>query len=151
MKSLFMNTITEICKSDYNHKQIEAWISDTKNNINKSYWQDVLTKQFVLIAQQDSKIVGFASLKNANHIDLLYVHKNYQRQGIANQLYSTIEFRTKQKHQSSLTSEVSKTAKPFFEKQNFSVVQKQIVRKNDVSLVNYKMIKSLDKNKTHQK
>lgn len=142
-QKLFVDTIVEICKTDYDNKQIEAWISDTKNNTNGKLWQDILTKQFVLVAQQDNKIVGFATLENGNYIDLFYVHKDYQRQGIANKLYIDIETEVKRQGRTILTADVSKTARPFFEKQNFLVVKEQVVSRKNVNLINYKMTKCL--------
>src|SRR5690625_3027429 len=91
LKKLFIDTVTTICKADYNNEQIEAWISDTKNNVNQERWQNVLTKQFVLVAQHDNKIIGFATLDNGIYIDFLFVHKDYQRQGVADRLYTEIE------------------------------------------------------------
>jgi putative acetyltransferase len=139
-----VDTITEICKADYDIGQIEAWTFDTKNNANKQRWQTILTNQFVLIAQQDNKIVGFATLDNGNYIDLFYVHKDYQRQGIANKLYADIEIEAKRQQQKVLTADVSKTARPFFEKQQFEVVKEQVVTIKKVNLTNYKMSKRLD-------
>lgn len=88
LQKLFVYTITTICKSDYNKQQIEVWASSVDN---KQRWDEIMTKQFVLVAQQDNKIVGFATLDNGNYIDLLYVHKDHQRQGIADKLYAEIE------------------------------------------------------------
>lgn len=144
LQKLFVDTITTICKTNYDNDQIEAWVSDTKSNANRQRWQDTLTKQFVLVAQHDNKIVGFATLDNGNHIDFLYVHKDYQRQGIANKLYAGIEIEAKRQRQKKLTSDVSKTARPFFEKQNFLVVKEQVVNRKNVNLTNYKMTKTLD-------
>lgn len=35
LKNPSITTITEICKNDYSSNQIEAWIYDTKNNVNQ--------------------------------------------------------------------------------------------------------------------
>lgn len=144
LQKLFVDTVTTICKTDYDKDQIEAWVSDTKNNANRQRWQDTLTKQFVLVAQHDNKIVGFATLDNGNYIDFLYVHKDYQRQGIANRLYADIENEAKRQRQTILASDVSKTARPFFERQKFKVVAEQALNKKSVILTNYKMTKTLD-------
>ena len=78
LQMLFLDSITEICKADYSDDQIEAWTSDTKSNKDRQRWVDILTKQFVLVAQINNEIVGFVTLDNGNYIDLLYVHKNHQ-------------------------------------------------------------------------
>jgi putative acetyltransferase len=144
IQKLFLDTITEICKSDYDEDQIEAWTSDTKSNINRQRWIDTLTKQFVLVAQKDNEIIGFITLDNGNYIDFLYVHKNHQRQGIADSLYKNIENEARRQKQTVLTSDVSKTARPFFEKVGFEVIIKQIVVRQSVELTNFKMKKKIE-------
>lgn len=141
LQKLFVNTVTSICKTDYDHEQIEAWVSDTNTNANRQRWLDVLTNQYVLVAQYVNKIIGFASLENGHHIDFLYVHKDHQRQGVATTLYATIESEAKRQQEVILTAEVSKTALSFFEKQAFKVVTKQSVKIKGVFLTNYKMMK----------
>ncbi|MHA7830073.1 MAG: GNAT family N-acetyltransferase [Flagellimonas sp.] len=139
LQKLFLDTITEICKADYNDNQVEAWISDTKSNTNRQRWVDTLTKQFVLVAQIDNEIIGFIALDNGNYIDFLYVHKNHQRQGIADSLYKKVENEARRQKQTILTANVSKTARPFFEKVGFEVVKKQTVVRQNVELMNFKM------------
>lgn len=140
LQKLFVETITTICIADYNKQQIEAWISSVKNN---QRWHEIIIQQFVLIAQRKNKILGFVTLDNKNHVDFLYIHKDYQRQGIASKLYAKIEDEAKQLKQSELTANVSKTARAFFEKNGFKVLKKQKVNINGIKLTNYKMTKSL--------
>lgn len=147
LQKLFLETIIEICKADYNDKQINAWTFDTKSNRNKQRWINILTKQFVLVAHINNEIVGFVTLDNGNYIDLLYVHKNHQRHGIAYSLYEKIENEAKRQNQSSLTSNVSKTARPFFEKVGFEVTKDQTVVRQNVKMTNYKMEKKINPNR----
>lgn len=141
LQKMFVDTVTTICNADYDKQQIEVWTSGIDN---KQRWNDIVTKQFVLVAQQDNKIVGFATLDNGNYIDLLYVHKDHQRQGIAGKLYADIETEARRLKQTTLTSDVSKTARPFFESNGFKVLTEQIVNKKGIDLINYKMTKILD-------
>lgn len=142
MQKLFVDTITAICKTDYDSDQISAWTSGVNN---KQRWDDILTKQFVLVVQHVDKIVGFATLDNGNYIDFFYVHKDYQRQGIAQRLLDDIETEAKRLKQTTLTSDVSITARPFFEKNDFNVLREQTVQLKNVIMTNYKMIKHLTK------
>ena len=141
LKQLFADTVTTICNADYNKQQIEVWTSGIDK---KQRWEDIMTKQIVLVAQHTDKIVGFTTLDNGNYIDLLYVHKDHQRQGIAQQLLNGIETEARRLKQTTLTSDVSKTARPFFEKNDFKVLTEQIVNKKGIDLINYKMTKTLD-------
>lgn len=136
---MFVDTIRNICKKDYNSEQIDVWTSGIENG---QRWQDIMTKQFVLIAQDNVNITGFCTLDN-NCIDLLYVHKDYQRHGIAHRLYTDIEKEAKQQGYLELTADVCKTAKPFFEKAGFKVLNEQKVNVKGVELTNFKMTKAI--------
>ncbi|KAF2334287.1 GNAT family N-acetyltransferase [Flavobacterium daemonense] len=140
MKELFIQTIQSVCKNDYNPEQINVWVSGAKIT---QRWIDVVEKQFVLLAIIENKIAGFGTLKDGNYIDFFFIHKDFQRQGIANKIFAELELEAKKHHSKIITSDVSITAKPFFEKKGFVVKaeQKNIVQ--DVEIINYKMEKEL--------
>ena len=140
MKLLFAETITDVCKEDYNNEQIEVWKSGTEN---EERWLKVIEKQHILIAVSENKMIGFCTLDQGNYIDLIFVHKDYQHQGIAKALYTQIEQEALQQEESILNADVSKTAKPFFEKMGFKVNAEQTVHLKGVDLINYKMSKNL--------
>lgn len=138
MKQLFVDTIHSVCKDQYNESQLSAWSSSSQND---QRWQELISTQYVLIAELNDKIVGFASLKDGNYIDFFYVHKDFQRKGIAKELLLRIESEAASYGTLVLTSDVSMTAKPFFEKNGFLVVKEQENLRKDVVLINYKMMK----------
>lgn len=140
MKELFVQTIQSVCKNDYNPDQINTWVSGAENT---QRWIDVIEKQFVLLAIIENKIAGFGTLKDNNYIDFFFIHKDFQRQGIANKIFTELELKAKNHHSKSITSDVSITAKPFFEKKGFAVetIQKNIVK--GIEIINYKMEKEL--------
>lgn len=141
MQELFVQTIESVCTNDYNPDQINAWISGVKNT---ERWIEVITTQFVLLAIAENKITGFGTLKNGNYIDLFYIHKDFQRKGIAQRILNELELEAKNQHAQIITSDVSITAKPFFEKNGFVVKaeQKNIIL--DIEIINYKMEKELN-------
>ena len=141
LQQLFVDTVSNVCNVDYNRDQISVWTSSIEN---ENRWLDILTNQFVLVAQDRKKIVGFCTLDNGNYIDLLYIHQNYQRQGIAHKLYADIEKEARRQGQTELTSNVSKTARPFFEKVGFKMLKEQSISLKGVELTNYKMTKGLE-------
>ncbi|MET3035573.1 GNAT family N-acetyltransferase [Chryseobacterium sp. NRRL B-14859] len=140
MQQLFTDTVITVCKKDYNNAQLEAWKSGAEN---KERWEKVIQDQFVLVALSHHRIVGFCTLEKGNYIDFLFVHKEYQHQGIAQKLYKQIEEEALRQKQPRLTAEVSKTAKSFFEKAGFHVVTEQTVIVKGVGLINYTMEKKL--------
>ncbi|QBJ86468.1 GNAT family N-acetyltransferase [Chryseobacterium gleum] len=140
MLQLFAATIDAVCRKDYTPQQLEAWKSGAEN---EERWRKVIRDQYVVIALNENKIAGFCTLDQGNYIDLLFVHKDEQQKGIASILYQKIEKEAFRQHEKQLTADVSKTARPFFEKIGFRVVQEQEVNVKGVTLTNYKMIKSL--------
>lgn len=140
MKELYVDTITTVCTNDYDASQIEVWSSSIENT---QRWLDLINNQLVLVALKDKTITGFCSLENNVYIDFMYVHKNYQRQGIADILLSALEEQAKNAGTTLLTSDISKTARPFFEKRGFAVVTEQINLRKGIEIINYKMRKEL--------
>lgn len=49
IQQLFVDTIVNICKKDYNSKQIKAWCSSAENN---QRWIEILTNQFLIVAKK---------------------------------------------------------------------------------------------------
>lgn len=138
LQELFANTIKRICIQDYSTEQVEVWSSGIEN---MERWIQVLTDQYVLIAVLNNSIVGFCTLDEGRYIDLLFVHKDYQGQKIAFKLYQYVEAEARRLRTDRLTADVSKTAKPFFEKMGFTIVKEQEVILKDVAFINYKMAK----------
>ncbi|KAF2512556.1 GNAT family N-acetyltransferase [Flavobacterium foetidum] len=140
MQELYIATIQSVCKNDYNTEQIEAWIYGVNN---KERWIDVIETQFVLLAVIEDKIVGYGTLKDANYIDFFYVHKDFQRKGIADKILAELELEAKKQHSKIITSDISITARPYFEKKGFVVKTEQKNIRLGVELINYKMEKEL--------
>lgn len=140
MQEMYMETIHWVCKNDYSPLEIDAWVSGL-NNVER--WKKVIHAQFVLLAIISNKIVGYGTLKNQNYIDFFCVHKDFQRQGIADRVFNQLEAEAKKEKSKTITADVSITAKPFFEKKGFVVKAKQKNIRLGVELVNYKMEKEL--------
>ncbi|MCI9846590.1 GNAT family N-acetyltransferase [Flavobacterium pectinovorum] len=140
MQKLYIETIQSVCKNDYNPEQIEAWIYGVKNT---DRWIDVINTQFVLLAIIEKQITGFGTLKDTNYIDFFYIHKNFQRQGIADKILNALEVEARNHGSKTLTSDISITAKPFFEKNGFIVKTEQKNIRLNTELINYKMEKKL--------
>jgi putative acetyltransferase len=141
MQQLFVDTITTVCRKDYTHEQIVAWTSGITNT---KRWLDRFDEQYVLLAIIKDQIAAFGTLKDGNYIDMFFVHKDFQRQGIAGRLYELLEDKAEELQSDLISADVSITAKPFFEKMGFLVEAEQKVERLGVELVNYKMVKKLN-------
>ena len=137
---LFYETIQTINSKDYSQEEIDDW-SSCHSDYEK--WNTKIIEQYFIVATFDSKITGFASLTTNGYLDLMYVHKDYQGQGIAGQLLSKLENKAIEQNNREIYSEVSITARAFFEKQGFCVKQKQLKKSRKRELENYYMIKEM--------
>lgn len=70
--------------------------------------------------------------------DRLYVHKDYQNQGIATAICDVLE---QSAGDTKITTHASITAKPFFEHRGYKVVREQQVMRDGISLTNFVMEK----------
>lgn len=134
---LFVDTINNTWKNDYTKEQIEVCVSSARN---EEKWESRIRTQYFLVAQLNKEIVGFGSLENENYIDLIYVHKDHLRKGIANRILDSLKNKAQENGNKNLTSDVSKTARPFFEKNGFRVIKENEFDLNGVLISNYQMI-----------
>lgn len=136
MQQLFVETIQHTCRKDYNQEQIEVWVASVTND---ERWEHLLKDQYCIIAEADNKIAGYGSLRNGNFVDFMYVHKDYLRRGIASKIYQELEKESKRRGYSKMASDVSITARPFFEKKGFKVIRENKKEINGVEISNFHM------------
>ena len=137
---LFYDTVTNICTADYDEEQIVAWTS--RNNAER--WRSKIQDQYFFVAETLGNIIGFASLTACGYLDMMYVHKDFQKRGVTQQLLIHIEQLAAALNLKEISSDVSITAKPFFEKHGFAIVKEQLVELNGITLTNYKAVKYLE-------
>ena len=138
---LFYETIQTVNRKDYTVEEIDDW-SSWYSDIDK--WKQKISEQFFIIAQLNNELVGFSSLTKDGYLDFMFVHKNHQRKGIAKKLYSKIEEKALEQKNNIISSEVSITAKSFFESIGFKVEKLQKKRSKNKELINFKMKKYLN-------
>lgn len=134
--TIFSETIKSTCKREYSEEQIKVWISSIDD---KEKWKNKILNQFFIVVQFENKIVGFGSLEKGDYIDLMYVHKDYLRKGIANRIYESLKEEAQKNGNKKLTSDVSKTARSFFEKVGFVVIRENEFDLKGVKISNYLM------------
>src|SRR5690242_10435245 len=140
IQEIFEVTIRTVCKRDYNEQQIDAWAAGARFS---DRWLHKLTNQYFIVCENAGQLLGFASLDHGNYLDFMYVHKDHQGKGIASALYQAIENEAALQGSDSIVSDVSATAKPFFEKMGFETLKEQIVVIGGVPINNFRMSKQL--------
>ncbi len=134
MAELFYQTVHTINAKDYNKQQLDVWAT---GQIDLPLWNQSFLNNYSIIAQEDGKIVGFGDIDQTGYLNRLYVHKDYQRKGIATAICDALE----QKISGKVYCQASITAKPFFEQRGYKTVQKQQVQRQGIFLTNFIMEK----------
>ena len=139
--ALFKETVHTVNAKDYTPAQLDAWAASTRDH-NDPRWRNMLSN-IAFLAEIDNVIVGFIDLTRDGYLDRLYVHKDYQRQGIASVLWRKIEEVAKELGLNKIEAEVSITAKPLAEAFGARVVKVQDKVISGVVLRNFVMEKSI--------
>src|SRR5580692_5305012 len=140
LAAIFVAAIEELTGDDYSEAQQEAWVSaaDDEEKFGKR-----LASQLTLIATLQNSPVGFASLKGADHIDMLYVHPGAVGQGVASMLCEALEKLAGGRGAKSLTVDASDNAQEFFAKRGYVAKRRNTVTVNGEWLANTTMQKTL--------
>ena len=133
---LIYDTIRKINRKDYSQEQVKAWAPDPI--IFSTY-----DPSYAYVAELNHRILGFANLTSTGYLNRLYVHKDFQGQGIASRLLQAMEAKARELSLHEITTESSITAKPFFLAHGFVVQQEQVKVFRGVSFINFKMYKKL--------
>ena len=138
---LFQNTIHAVNAKDYSPTQLDAWAPKVKPKITPR-WQ-TLSENIAYVAEFENQMVGFGDLTRDGYLDRLFVHKDFQGQGIAAAIVQKLEERANELNLKEITTAASITAKPFFERSGFVVMKEQQVEIHGVKLTNFVMRKPL--------
>ena len=145
LAAIFAAAIQELTGDDYDETQQEAWasVADDEAEFGKK-----LAGELTLIASLENAPVGFASLKGADHIDMLYVHPSAAGQGVASMLCEALEKLAGARGAKSLTVDASDNAQGLFAKRGYVAKQRNTVSLNGEWLANTTMQKNLAESTT---
>ncbi|MBR1211786.1 MULTISPECIES: GNAT family N-acetyltransferase [unclassified Bradyrhizobium] len=138
--AIFVAAIQELTGDDYSEAQQEAWASaaDDEEQFGKKR-----AGELTLIATLQNSPVGFASLKGADHIEMLFVHPSAVGQGVGAMLCDALEKLAGARGAKILTVDVSDNAQEFFLKRGYVGKQRNTVTINGEWLANTTMQKTL--------
>lgn len=137
LAKLFYDTVHAVNIHDYTEEQLNAWASGT---VDLSQWDSSLSRHFSLVAEEDGIIIGFGDIDESGYLDRLFVHKDYQRRGVATALCSRLE---RAFPVGRISTHASITAKPFFLSRGYEPIKEQQVCRAGVLLTNFVMEKQL--------
>ena len=145
--TLFRESVHTVASRYYTQEQTNAWapldLSDDENKQSEERWTTRLASQITFTAKIEAQIVGFISMTHEGDLDLLYVCKEQQAQGIAYQLFKHIEAIAREHKLSHITTHASIMAMPLAKRMGFAILKEDIVERRGVSMPRYEMIKKL--------
>ena len=110
----------------------------TPGKVDLAAWDASFLAHRTLAAVEGETIVGFADMDGSGYLDRLYVHRDFQRRGVATTLCDTLEAATAAE---TFTTHASRTARPFFECRGWRVTRERTVFRRGVALNNFVMEK----------
>lgn len=114
--SLFYETVHTVNKQHYTQEQLDAWAPKEEETLKHKSWGASLYQNITYVAESKGSLVGFADMSGKGHLDRLYVHKDFQGQGVASALVNKLEQEARILGLLEMDTEASITAKPFFER-----------------------------------
>jgi len=141
--TLFYETVHSVNSKDYSQAELDAWAPIDEKESKMKSWKESLGQNITFVAKINDKVVGFSDLTQTGYLDRLFVHKDYQGQGIATALVDMIESEAKKLNLLEIDVEASITAKPLFEHRGYNIVCSQTVERKGVKLTNFKMVKKI--------
>jgi putative acetyltransferase len=96
---------------------------------------------YTIVAEHDGFSAGFASYEYSGHLDLLFTHPTFARQGVAMRLYRRAESAMLAAGVSRVFTEASLAARPLFEHCGFEIDCEEIVECRGAQLRRYTMHK----------
>jgi len=137
---IFRASVEELTADDYSDAQRKAWASAADD---EEAFGERLGKQLTLLGTLGGSPVGFASLKGADQIDLLYVHPAGAGQGVGTMLVDALEKLAAGRGARRLTAEVSDNAQEFFMRRGYVAKTRNTMPRGGEWLANTTMEKPL--------
>jgi putative acetyltransferase len=134
---VFRRSVREVASRDYAPAQIEAWATGPDDFARR------MGMRTTFVAEANGRLLGFVQFEPPDHIDMAYVHPDYQRLGVATALLAAAEEESRRLGTKVLHLEASITARPFFERRGYGQAVAQVVRFRGQDFVNFRMSKQI--------
>lgn len=139
--AVFHSAIHGTARADYSPEQLAAWAPADHD---PGKWAARMAGLRPFVAEAGGEIVGYADLQADGYIDHFFVARGWARRGVGSALMRHILGRARERGVVRLYSDVSLTARPFFETFGFVVEAAQQVTVRGVTLDNFRMARQRD-------
>ena len=102
LQELYQHTVLTVNRKDYTAEEVADWASCGDDT---SHWNELFEEQHYVVAEnEEGVIVGFGSVNDDGYMHTLFVHKDFQHQGVATSLYKHLEAYARERGAKRLTS-----------------------------------------------
>ena len=115
---VFHAAVRQTAIRDYAPEQVEAWAPDS---VNLEMWQERRQLARTFVAVVDATVVGFGDVTDEGLLDMLFVHPEWGRRGVARRLVAAVSNQAREMGLPRLRTHASRTARPAFERFGFMV------------------------------
>ncbi len=135
-------TIVRVNNKDYSPPQITAWAARASS---AARWKELFGAGLAFFVAENpaGEIVGVSSIDDRGYLHSMFVDYRFQGGGIASALLERARQHAVCAGAKEMTSEVSITARSFFETRGFRVEKEQEVMVGTISMKNYFMRRRL--------
>lgn len=125
----------------YTVDELSAW---APRYMDADKWRQRLATVRVIVAEEDGIVAGFLTYDLTGHIDMLFTNPRFARRGVATRLYSDAETELRKVPVSTVFTEASLAARPFFERQEFQVDAEEFSECRGQKLRRFRMSKRIE-------
>lgn len=119
---VFYSAIHLVARRDYSTEQIRAW---APRDLDQKLWATRIRGINPFVAELAGELVGYADLQANGYMDHFFVSGHHGRRGIGTALMNHLLREARPASLTELTSDVSRTAQPFFESFGFTAVEER--------------------------
>jgi putative acetyltransferase len=119
---IYCSAIHLVARRDYSNEQIQAW---APRDLDQELWTTRIRGISPFVAELAGELVGYADLQADGYIDHFFVSGHHGRCGIGTALMNHLLNEARAASLAELTSDVSRTAQPFYERFGFMVVEQR--------------------------
>jgi putative acetyltransferase len=119
----FREAVLRTASSDYDAEQIAAWAGSA--DVDLARWDARRAAAHTFVAVVGGEVAGFVDFLDDGLVDMLFVHPDHGRTGVARALVQTVQREARSAGLSTLRTHASRTARPAFERLGFRTVKER--------------------------
>ena len=126
--------------TQYTTAQSRAWVAEPRSGPD---WNTRLAAKHVIVAEQQSHLLGFMTIEPGGYIDFAYIRPHAQGSGLFRQLFKHALAWAVEHGEKELSTHASLMAQPAFAAVGFALDYHETVEKDGQSLARARMVKTL--------